>query len=99
MHDHGEAVTQNLVEAVKWYRLSAEQGYAEALYALGLAHYTGAGAPKDHIRALMWMELAASQGDENALQTRDLIAKKMTPDDISEARRLAREWSETHGGS
>jgi len=44
----------------------------------------------------MGYNLAASNntGDDRktAAKNRDLFAKKMTPEDISEAQRLAREW-------
>ena len=96
VHQDGVAVPQDLFEAAKWYQLSANQGYAQAQYALGLAYYTGSGVPKNLVRAFMWMDLAASRGDKNALRTRDLIEKRLTPAEMSEARRLVREWSAKH---
>ena len=36
--------------------------------------------------------LAAAQGHEKAKNARDLIAKRMTSEQIAEAQRLAREW-------
>ena len=36
MYDNGEGVPQDYAEAVKWYRLAAEQGDARAQYNLGL---------------------------------------------------------------
>ena len=39
----------------------------------------------------MWGNLGASNGNENGAKLRDLVAKKMTPADISKAQRLARE--------
>jgi TPR repeat protein len=30
MYDNGEGVPENDIEAVKWYRLAAQQGYAKA---------------------------------------------------------------------
>ena len=44
----------------------------------------------------MWFNLAAAQGDDFAQAARDGIAEQMTPADISEAQRLAREWLEQH---
>ncbi len=35
MYHKGEGVPQDDAEAVKWFRMSADQGYAEALRALG----------------------------------------------------------------
>ena len=39
----------------------------------------------------MWWNLAAVKGDSNAVKNRDTIAKKMTPQQITEAQKLARE--------
>ena len=45
----------------------------------------------------MWFNLSAAQGDESGRKNRDMLAEQMTPTDISEAQRLAREWLEEHG--
>jgi hypothetical protein len=39
----------------------------------------------------MWSNIAASNGNETAKEYRDIIAKQMTPSQISEAQKLARE--------
>jgi hypothetical protein len=39
----------------------------------------------------MWTNIAASQGYKDATNNRDILAKKMTPADISKAQDLARE--------
>jgi hypothetical protein len=43
----------------------------------------------------MWFNLAAVQGLPVAVEQRDLIAKRMTPAQIAEAQKLAREWKPT----
>jgi len=45
----------------------------------------------------MWLNLAASRAvdteiRDGAIKARDLVAAKMTPDQIAEAQRMAREW-------
>jgi hypothetical protein len=40
--------------------------------------------------------LAAAQGNENAIKNRDIITGMMTPSQIEEAQRLAREWLAAH---
>ena len=82
---------------MKWFRLAAEQGYARAQYNLGFMYYNGEGVPQDYVQAHMWWNLAASKGNENGRKNRDIIAKKMTPVQITEAQRIAREWLEKHG--
>ena len=41
-------------------------------------------------------DLAAAQGGEEAQKARELIAELMTPDQIAEAQRMAREWMAKH---
>ncbi len=52
----------------------------------------GQGVPQDYVLAHMWFNLAGAQGDKKARKDRDLAASHMTPDQIAEAQRLAREW-------
>lgn len=92
MYDKGRGVPQNHAEAVRWYRLAAEHGDATAQSFLGLMYDIGSGVPQDYVVAHMWFNLAAAQGYENAIKYRDEAASKMTPDQIAEAQRLARDW-------
>ena len=48
--------------------------------------------PQDYVLAHMWLNLAASQGDEYGIKVRDLLEEHMTPAQLAEAQRLAREW-------
>ncbi len=78
--------------ALKEFRPLAEQGDAQAQYNLGVMYANGQGVPQDYLFAHMWGNLAASHGHEDAVKLRDKIATKMTPDQLAEAQRLAREW-------
>jgi hypothetical protein len=40
----------------------------------------------------MWYNLAAAQGYVDAVQQRNQLMQKMSPEQIAEAQRLAREW-------
>ena len=91
MYDEGLGVPQDYKTAVKWYRLAAAQGLAVAQYNLGSMFYKGQGVPQDNVYAHMWLNIAASSGDTDAVKNRDIVAKKMTPADISTAQKLARE--------
>ena len=48
--------------------------------------------PQDYVLAHMWFNLAASGGYKNANSNRDNVAGEMTPEQIAEAQKLAREW-------
>jgi TPR repeat protein/tRNA A-37 threonylcarbamoyl transferase component Bud32 len=56
----------NFEEAVKWYRLAADQGYANAQCNLGFCYEKGNGVMKDEKEAVKWYRLAADQGWANA---------------------------------
>ena len=82
---------------MKWYRLAAEQGHEQAQFNLGAMYENGEGVPQDYIQAHVWFYLAvANSTDEElrnlATQARDVVAGKMTPEQIAEAQRLVREW-------
>ena len=62
MYYFGEGVPENDAEAVKWYRLVAEQGDAEAQFNLGAMYGTGEGVPENYIEAHMWWALAKALG-------------------------------------
>ena len=97
---HGKGVPQDYVEAAKWWRKAAEQDQAYAQEYLGFAYSYGLGVPHDDVLAHMWYNLAASklkgEARESAAKFRDLIAKRLTQEQIAEAQRLTREWAEKH---
>ena len=92
MYRAGEGVVEDATEGVKWYRKAAEQGHAMAQTVLGLAYGTGGGVPEDYVVAYMWLNIAAAQGIEPAKKAKDLIAARMTIEQIAEAQKLSREW-------
>jgi hypothetical protein len=92
MYEHGRGVPQNYAEAVKWYRKSAEQDDETSQNILGEMYRDGQGVPQDYVQAHMWFSLAASKGLQIAASNRDRVAKMMTPDQLAQAQRMAREW-------
>ena len=66
MYANGEGVPENDAEAVRWYRLAAEQGHATAQSNLGVMHAKGEGVLKDNAEAVRWYRLAAEQGVASA---------------------------------
>jgi len=85
-------VTQDYPEAVRWFRKAASQGEAFAQSKLGIMYTKGLGVTQDYVQAHMWFNLAAAQGKTTTRENREILAKKMTPTQIAEAQRLAREW-------
>ena len=97
MYGKGRGIPQDDAEAVQWWRKAAEQGHADAQVTLGGMYGLGHGVSQDDVQAHMWYNLAASsyypsEYRDEAVKNRDIVAMRMTPAQISEAQKLAREW-------
>ncbi len=79
--------------ALKEWRPLAEQGFALSQFNLGLMYAKGQGVAQNYIQAYMWETLAAAQGNDNASKGLEILEKQMSPDQLAEAQRLAREWT------
>jgi len=94
MYSNGSGVVQDYAEAVKWYQLAAQQGNTLAQFNLGVMHHYGRGVVQDYVKAHSWYNLAAveSRGSDagqaaNAANSRDTMAKLMTPQQIGDAQK------------
>jgi len=65
---------------------------AEHLFDLGVLYATGRDVEQDLVAAHKWFNLAAVSGYREAAFHRQQIAGEMSPKDIAEAQRAAREW-------
>ena len=96
LHASGQGVPQDYKEAMKWFRLAAEEGNAAAQNHLGLLYENGDGVPKDYVFAYKWFNLAVGSSDKSvadlAAKQRDSVASRMTMDQIAEARHLSSVW-------
>jgi TPR repeat protein len=98
MSAEGHGLPQDYAKAASWYRLAAEHGDPQAQYNLGLSYAEGEGVSLDMVSAHVWLNLAAARflaSDvriRSATRARDLVASKMTPEQLAEAQRRAREW-------
>ena len=66
MFDHGEVVSENDHEAIKWYLKAAKQGNAQAQLVLAYKYDLGDGVTQSYKQAFKWYKLAAEQGDADA---------------------------------
>jgi len=101
MYGSGKGVPQNDAESVKWLRRAADGGWAQGQVGVAFMYEEGRGVPQDYVEAHKWYNLAASHPvSENfdkfwhdmATEKRDSVARKMTPEQVGEAQKLAREW-------
>jgi len=83
-------------DAKKWLCRSADTGYSEAQYRVGLLYENGAeGVPKDLVRAYMWYRLAAGTdalSDVRAAQEARRIRQELSAEQAAQAEILIREW-------
>lgn len=98
------AKVRDNAEAVNWYRKAAEHGHAKAQYRLGCRYRDGRGVTKNLVEAYKWLNLAWEKWKEegrsrelrwdekSAGEDRDKLAALMSPNEIAEAQRLAREF-------
>ena len=88
----GRGVPQDDNEAARRYRHAADQGYANAQYNLGRMFFRGRGVPQDNVKSYFWLSLAITVTGESASKLRDEVANSLSPEQIAEVQKLAREW-------
>jgi len=100
MHHNGDGTPRNDRAAVLLWHSAAGYGHVGAQYNLGVMYADGEGVTKDAVMAHMWFNIVASRstGDLRnlAIENRDLAGSHITPEQLLEAQRLAREWNEAN---
>ena len=67
---------------------AAEQGDAAAQHNLGVMYAKGEGVPQNDVQAYAWWSVAAAQGLENAIKSKAILKKLMTPAQIAKGQEL-----------
>ena len=70
----------------------AEQGNARAQWLVAGLYARGMGVARDYVQALKWSAIVGANGVEIGSIGRDILQKQMTPNQINEGYRAAREW-------
>lgn len=91
-YENGDGVPRDYAKARQWYEKAASQGDAKAQLYLGMQSSFGQGGPVDLVQAYMWYSLAAGNGNAHAPGYRNDLTRQMTPAQITEAHKRAREW-------
>lgn len=74
LHETGRyGVALDKAEAVRWYRLAAQQGYENAQYNLGVMYLRGEGVGADRETAVHWFRLAAEQLNPAAISALETL--------------------------
>ena len=56
----------------------------------------GEGVEQDFVEALKWFVVAAGNGSEGGRKNIDIVEKRMSSEQITQAKKLAREWLKQH---
>ena len=85
------------LEALK---AKAAKGEPRLQFEVGEIYYRGDGVPQSSVKAHTWFNLAAAhfpasdrRNRDQAARVRDVVAMKMTPQEIAQAQQQAREWT------
>lgn len=101
IYEDGRGTPASLEKAAELYLKSAERGHAQAQWNIATMLDRGEGIAKDEVEALKWFYLAADQGfrgvpvsdagilDESAPFATEEVEKKLTREQVEEARRRA----------
>ena len=94
-YQFGSSHFTNPEKGIVWYRRAAEQGHLVAQHELAGSYRHGHGVSKDLVTAYMWAKLAG----RNVLFGHHIrkLASEMTPEQVAEGEKRAREWLEQKG--
>jgi uncharacterized protein len=87
-------VPRDTVRAAYWLNEAAERGIIIAQRELAIWHERGSPSiPRDYVQSYKWLSIVgAAQGDNAVRKDLDRLEEVMTPAQVAEAQRLAREW-------
>ncbi len=88
MYAKGQGVPQDDKQAASWYLKAADHGFPKAQYTVGLMYAKGQGVAQDFIQAHKWLSLAGDM----AVNSKNWVEERMTPEQIKKAQVLAQEW-------
>jgi len=69
----------------------AHKGEAWAQNWLADAYMLGIGLVQAHVKVFSWYHLSTANGFTSPLKNRDIVSKQMTPQQITDAQKLAQE--------
>lgn len=98
MYRDGMGFPQDPAQEFLFFGKAAEQGHAAAQANLGNLYFLGRGVLQDYVDAHKWLNLATARLTGDAQQQsaglRDQVAGRMTPTQVADAQKRAREWME-----
>ena len=95
-YSEGKATQRDDAVAARHFRAAAEKGDAGGQYRLGSCYYRGLGVTKNLVQSLAWLRLAEAQKFSGSGELAEKVAAEMTPEQVSAADLLVKEWHSRH---
>lgn len=93
LFDKGWGVPQDMALAAKWYEAAARQGLASSQYNIATMYEDGVGVEASKVKAYQYYQLSIEGGFPRfAVEAIEKLAETMTPAEIKEASKLARDF-------
>ena len=92
LYVRGQGVAQNADKGLKLLQQAADKRDSEAHLNLGLLYEEGQAVEQNLVLAHMWFTLAVRHAHHKAVDARNKVAKKMTPEQLAKAEKLYRQW-------
>lgn len=96
MYRDGDGVEQDMAAMMRWYERAAEQGDVGAQLFVADGYGYGYGVEPDLVEAYKWYEIAIQYWGALAVRARDMLAEKMTEEQVAEGVRRAAAWNSAH---
>ncbi|HZP20759.1 MAG TPA: hypothetical protein VFB16_11200 [Bauldia sp.] len=105
MYANAQGRPEDVQKGNVWFEKAAAHGIVDARYSLCQNYAVGGvGTPVDSARAYTWCVVAVTGYDQagdteaksNAAAFRDLVAKKLTPAELADAKQKSEEWLAAH---
>ncbi len=92
-YSQGKGVSIDKAEALGWFLKAAEQGHSDALFKLAKIYELGSDIEQNFVLAQTFYNLSEVAGNKNASTSKEMLRKKMTKDQLLEAKKLSEEWT------
>ena len=86
---------ETYADAYQGFSTLATKGCAASQYFLGVMYLKGYGVLQDFVQSHVWFNIAASKGYRKARSYLEKLTNQMSPDQIAEAQKKARELLES----
>ena len=93
MYHSGTGTAKDAKQAFRWYLKASKQNDNASQFELATMYGKGDGVARDDNAAYAWFTIVGENGEAKAAPARDKMAGRLTPAQISEAKKLARKWS------